>query len=410
MSKEARLMFVVTYLLVGIGTVMIYSASGVMAHDWHGNEYFFLIRQILYVTLGTIGFFIASSLPMEFYKKNARAFMLMAIMLLMTVYMPVIGHSAGGARRWIHLGGFQFQPVEFAKLACCIYLADYLGRKIAWVQKGDVKVFFPPLILIGLTCGLTILEPDLGSVAFMVMTTCIIFFLAGLQLRYVFGALAVLMPALYFLIIRVPYRLSRLEAYLNPWEDPLGSGFQIIQSFLAFASGGIHGVGLGQSTQKLFYLPSSHNDFILAVIGEELGLIGILCVLALYLVFFFCCIRMARKADQPPDRPADGVSYDGRDGAGADEGFAAAFYQLRRKFDRGESYRRRDPHVRGSPQDTPFLTWTASTLRAGKIKRRILASGCVWRSMRVPREGMCFPRSLLAKAFAGAILTPGSNS
>jgi cell division protein FtsW len=217
----------------------------------------------------------------------------------MSVYLPVIGHSAGGARRWIHLGAFQFQPVEFAKLACCIYLADYLGRKIATVQKGDVLIFLPPLILIGLVCGLTLLEPDLGSVAFMVMLTSVIFFVAGLQLRYVIGAVSLLLPSLYFLIIRVPYRLARLEAYLNPWEDPQGSGFQIIQSFLAFASGGIHGVGLGQSTQKLFYLPSSHNDFILAVIGEELGMIGVFSVMALYLIFFLCCIRMARKTEQP---------------------------------------------------------------------------------------------------------------
>ena len=298
MSKEARLLFVVTYLLVGIGIVMIYSASGVLAHDWHGNEFFFLIRQVLYVLIGTIGFFIASMLPVNFYKQNARAFMLLAIFLLMAVFLPVIGHSAGGARRWIHLGAFQFQPVEFAKLACCVYLADYLGRKIAWVQKGDVAVFVPPLILIGIVCVLTILEPDLGSVAFIVMTMSILFFVSGLQLRYVLGALAIILPAFYFLIIRVPYRLSRLEAYLNPWEDPLGSGFQIIQSFLAFASGGISGVGLGQSTQKLFYLPSSHNDFILAVIGEELGLIGVMIVVVLYVLFFLCCIRMARKADQ----------------------------------------------------------------------------------------------------------------
>jgi len=299
MSKEARLIFIVTYLLVGLGVVMIYSASGVLAHDRYGNELFFLIRQGLYVILGTIGFFIAATLPVDFYKKNARAFMLLAIMLLIAVFLPVIGHTAGGARRWLHIGGFQFQPVEFAKLACCIYLADYIGRKIAIVQKGDIRVFVPPLILIGLVCGLTLLEPDLGSVAFIVMMTSVILFVSGLQLRYVFGALAVLLPALYFLIIRVPYRLSRLEAYLNPWEDPQGSGFQIIQSFLAFASGGVRGVGLGQSTQKLFYLPSSHNDFILAVIGEELGLIGVMFVIALYGLFFFCCIRMARRADQP---------------------------------------------------------------------------------------------------------------
>ncbi|HNX69359.1 MAG TPA: putative lipid II flippase FtsW [Candidatus Omnitrophota bacterium] len=299
MSKEARLLFIVTFLLVGLGIVMIYSSSGVLAHEKYGNPQYYLVRQLFYVFLGSVGFFIAAALPLKFYKDNARAFMLLAILLLMTVYLPVIGHSAGGARRWIHLGAFQFQPVEFAKLACCIYLADYISRKIAWIQKGDMLVFLPPLILIGMVCVLTILEPDLGSVAFIVMMTSVVFFVSGLQLRYVAGALAVLIPALYFLIIRVPYRLSRLEAYLNPWEDPQGSGFQIIQSFLAFASGGWHGVGLGQSTQKLFYLPSSHNDFILAVIGEELGIAGVLGVIALYVIFFLCTIRMARKTDQP---------------------------------------------------------------------------------------------------------------
>lgn len=299
MSKEARFLFVLTYLLVAIGIVMIYSSSAVLAHERYGNAQYFLFRQFFYVLLGTVGFFVAAALPIKFYKQHARAFMLLAILLLMTVYLPVIGHSAGGARRWIHLGGFQFQPVEFAKLACCIYLADYLSRKIAWVQKGHIAVFVPPLVLIGVVCILTLLEPDLGSVAFIVMTTSIIFFVSGIRLRYVVGAIMVLLPALYFLIIRVPYRLARLEAYLNPWEDPQRTGFQIIQSFLAFASGGIGGVGLGQSTQKLFYLPSSHNDFILAVIGEEMGFIGVMVVILLYLFFFICCIRMARKADQP---------------------------------------------------------------------------------------------------------------
>ncbi|MBU9889894.1 MAG: putative lipid II flippase FtsW [Candidatus Omnitrophica bacterium] len=299
MSKEARLLFLVTYLLVSIGIVMVYSSSAVLAHDWHGNAQFFLIRQFAYVVIGSIGFFAAAAMPMDFYKRNARAFILLAIMLLMTVYLPGIGRTAGGARRWIHLGPVQFQPVEFAKLACCVYLADYLGRKIARVQKGEILVFVPPLILIGVVCLLTLLEPDLGSVAFIVMMTSTVCFVAGIQLRYVMGAVAVFVPALYFLIIRVPYRLSRLEAYLNPWEDPLGSGFQIIQSFLAFASGGLSGVGLGQSTQKLFYLPSSHNDFILAVIGEETGFLGLMAVMVLYLTFFVCCIRMARRTEQP---------------------------------------------------------------------------------------------------------------
>lgn len=298
-SKETRFLFIITYLLTAIGVVMIYSSSAVLAHERYGNAQFFLVRQLFYVLLGTIGFFVAAVLPVKFYRQHARALILLAIFLLITVYLPVIGHSAGGARRWIHIGGIQFQPVEFAKLACCIYLADYLSRKIALIKKGHIGVFFPPLVLIGIVCGLTLLEPDLGSVAFITMMTAVVFFVSGIQLRYVIGALTVFLPVFYFLIIRVPYRLSRLEAYLNPWEDPQGSGFQIIQSFLAFASGGLHGVGLGQSTQKLFYLPSSHNDFILAVIGEELGFIGVIAVMLLYLLFLACCIRMIQKTDQP---------------------------------------------------------------------------------------------------------------
>ncbi len=299
MSKEARLLFVVTYVLVGIGIVMIYSSSAVLANDWYHNAQYFLTRQVLYVLLGTVGFFIAASLPLKFYKNNSRALILLAILLLLVVYLPVIGRSAGGARRWISVAGFQFQPVEYAKLACCIYLADYLSRKIAIVRKGGVAIYIPPLIIVGILCLLTILEPDLGSTVLMVLLTVIVFFVAGIRLRYVIGVGAGLAFILYILILMKPYRISRLQAYLNPWQDPYGSGFQIIQSFLAFALGGFRGVGLGESTQKLFYLPSSHNDFILAVIAEELGLVGVMFVIGLYLVFFFCCIRMARKTDQP---------------------------------------------------------------------------------------------------------------
>lgn len=299
MSKESRFLFIITYLLVGIGIVMIYSSSAVLAHDWYGNPQFFLFRQIFYVLIGTVGFFVAATLPIKFYKMNARAFMLLAIFLLLTVYAPVIGHSAGGARRWIHIGAFQFQPVEFAKLACCIYLADYLSRKIAVVQKGEVRIFLPPVIAIGLLCFLTILEPDLGSTVMMVLLMAIIFFVAGIRLRYILGVAVLFAAGFYALILMKPYRISRLQAYLNPWQDPQGSGFQIIQSFLAFASGGLNGVGLGQSTQKLFYLPSSHNDFILAVIAEELGFIGVMVLILLYVFFFLCCIRIAKRADQP---------------------------------------------------------------------------------------------------------------
>ncbi|HPW76964.1 MAG: Lipid II flippase FtsW [Candidatus Omnitrophica bacterium ADurb.Bin292] len=299
MSRESRILFIVTYLLVAIGVVMIYSSSAILAHEKYHNAEYFLCRQIFFVLLGTVGFFVAASLPVKFYKNNARVFMLLAIFLLLAVYLPGIGRSAGGARRWIYLVGIQFQPVEFAKLACCIYLADYLSRKIAVVQKGNIGIFVPPMILTGILCLLTILEPDLGSTALLALVMAILFFLTGIRLRYVVGVAVVFAVALYALILTKPYRMSRMQAYLNPWQDPQGSGFQIIQSFLAFALGGLKGVGLGESTQKLFYLPSSHNDFILSVIAEEMGLLGVLFVTALYAIFFICCIRMTQRANQP---------------------------------------------------------------------------------------------------------------
>lgn len=278
---------------------MVYSASGVSAYAMHGDETYFLTRQLVYTFAGIVVFFMAASLPIKFYQSNARAFMFLAILLLFAVYVPVVGHSAGGAQRWLRVGPIQFQPVEFAKLACCIYLADYVSRKSAEIQTGGWKVFVPMFFLVGFVGILTLLEPDLGSFAIVAFITAIILFLGGLMIRYILSILIVFVPMFYFLIIKVPYRLSRLQAYLNPWEDPQGSGFQIIQSFLAIGSGGAWGVGLGKSSQKLFYLPSSHNDFILAILSEELGLAGILVVVLLYIAFFIASIRITKKAEQP---------------------------------------------------------------------------------------------------------------
>lgn len=302
MSREARILFIVTYILVGFGIVMIYSSTAVLSSHRYGFPQYFLMKQSLFALVGTIAFFITAGTPIRFYKKHSRALMLVSILLLFFVFLPVFGHAAGGAKRWIRLPGFQFQPVEFAKIACCIYLADYLARKMSFIGKGQISIFLPPLILIGIISVLTLLQPDLGSVAFLLFITAIIFFVVGLRMRYVFGATLVFMPIFYFLIVRVPYRLSRLQAYLNPWDDPQGSGFQIIQSFLAFALGGVHGVGLGKGAQKLFYLPSSHNDFILSIIGEELGLIGVLFVVLCYVVFFVCGLKIANRSEKVFER------------------------------------------------------------------------------------------------------------
>ena len=212
------------------------------------------------------------------------------------MYIPGIGHTAGGAQRWIGLRMINFQPAEFAKIAVCIYLSDYLSRKLKPIKKGSFLTFLPPLILVGAVCVLTLAQPDLGSTAFMLMIVSFLFFLSGIKLRYVGTALLGILPVFYLLVLRVPYRASRVTAYLNPWNDPQGSGFQIIQSFIAFGLGGVHGAGLGQGIQKLFYLPSSYNDFIFSVIAEELGMIGVFFVLAVYGIIFVCGIQMAEES------------------------------------------------------------------------------------------------------------------
>lgn len=298
MSREGRILFWASFLLVGFGLVMVYSSSAVVAAEQYGHASYFLTRQALFAALGVAAFFVVASIPLGFYKDHARAIMFLAIGLTLMVFIPGLGRSAGGARRWISLGGLNIQPAEFVKLAACLYLADYLSRKVAVVQKGVLSVYIAPAILIGLVCLLVLIQPDLGSFAFLVILTSLAFFVTGLPVKFVAIALSVLIPAFYFLIVRVPYRMKRLEAYLNPWDDPQGKGFQIIQSLLSFALGGTKGAGLGQGTQKLYYLPSGHNDFIFAVIGEELGLLGTCFVAAAFLVIFYAIIKIAARRQQ----------------------------------------------------------------------------------------------------------------
>jgi len=297
MSLPAKILFVVVYILVALGIVMTYSASAVYAAHVYGNSSYFLLRQLLFAAIGTALMFAVATTPVSFWQRNARTVIILSIFLMIMVFLPGIGRSAGGARRWISLGPVNFQPVEFAKIAVCLYLSDYLTRKTKIINKGGFTVFIPPLLLIMSICSLSLLQPDLGSCFIVLVISGILFFLAGINLVYIGMAVMVAVPALYILVVRAPYRMSRITAYLNPWQDPQGSGFQIIQSFLAFGLGGVHGAGLGQSTQKLFYLPSGYNDFIFSILGEELGLVGVLSTLVLYAVMLICGVQMSRRTD-----------------------------------------------------------------------------------------------------------------
>lgn len=287
------------FTLVAIGVVMTYSASAVYADQIFHSPTYFLRRQFFYVLLGTLMFFASASVDPEFLRRHSRLLMSIALFLLLLVFVPFLGKSAGGAKRWIQLPFFTFQPVEYAKLAMCIYLSDYLSRKRQPITKGSISIFLPPSVLLFILFGLVIIQPDLGSCVFLFLLMGILFFLSGIRIRYILLASTFLISGLVFLIWQAPYRINRITAYLDPWKDPKGTGFQIIQSFLAFGSGGIKGVGLGQSTQKLFYLPQSHTDFIFSIIGEELGLLGALAVIGLFAAFFFFGNRLAQRCHDP---------------------------------------------------------------------------------------------------------------
>lgn len=299
MSRDARAVTFIMFSLIAVGLVMTYSASAIYSDQIYGSATYFFRRQLFYLLLGSIFFGLAISIDPSDLQDRSRRLVLVAIFFLVMVFFPVIGHSAGGARRWIGLGLFNFQPVEFTKLAVCIFMSDYLSRKLKPIAEGSVSALLPPLVILGVILILLISQPDLGSCIFLLLISGILFFLAGIKLRYVAIALVPVILGLVVLIIKAPYRINRVVAFLNPWGDPAGTGFQIIQSFIAFSLGGINGVGLGQSTQKLFYLPQSYTDFIFSIIGEELGLLGTLGVLILYGSFFHVGLRISSKSKDP---------------------------------------------------------------------------------------------------------------
>ena len=287
MSRQGMALLLSMFLLIFIGIVMIYSASAIYADQNFQDSFLFLRKQILYFMIGFVCFMGAFSLKPEFLEKYSHLIVLIGIILLALVYLPSISRVSSGARRWLRLFNFNFQPAEFSKLALIIYFADYLKRKIKLIRRGDFQVLLPPLFILGVYSSLIIMQPDLGSVILLFFATAVLFFIAGIRQRYIFSFLAICSVFFYFAVIKVPYRLSRITAYLNPWEDPKGSGFQIIQSFVSFGLGGLKGVGLGASTQKLFYLPQSYTDFIYSIIAEEGGFIASVVVICIYFFMFW---------------------------------------------------------------------------------------------------------------------------
>ena len=299
MVRNIRLnLFTITAILMCIGIVMIYSSSNIYAWETYHDPAFFLKRHMAFVLIGGVLAFIMMSIDYRKLRIISRPMMGFALLLLVLVLIPGLGREVSGAQRWFRFKFLSFQPSEFANLAVIIYVADFLSRKEEQIRTFW-KGFFPPLAVLGLDAILVLMQPDLGTTVSIGMVVIIMLFVAGVRMTYLWGLLLSSLPVLYVLIFRVAYRRSRIMTFLNPWGDPKGSGFQIIQSQVALGSGGIFGTGLGHSKQKLFYLPAAHTDFIFSIIGEELGLIGTITVIILFILFIRQALKVIRNA---PDK------------------------------------------------------------------------------------------------------------
>lgn len=290
-----RLLIIATLMLVGVGVMMVYSTSYIVAMRRFGDGYFFVKKHLTYATAGLVLFVAATRVPYDTWRKLAYPALLGAAVLLIFIYVPGLGFSAGGARRWVRLGPISFQPSEPAKLAVIFFLAYSLAAKGDKIKSFSVG-FLPNILIPGIIILLILGEPDLGTSITVALLVLIMIFTAGVRLRYIFGLGLIALPFVWLVINNFAYMMNRILIFLDPWKDPEGRGFQMVQSFLAFGSGGIHGVGLGEGKQKLFFLPEAHTDFILSVIGEELGLLGVGFVIASYMLFLYCGIKIATKA------------------------------------------------------------------------------------------------------------------
>lgn len=303
-------LFIVVIILMAIGTCMVFSSSYIMAFKWYGDSYYFLKRQLIYVIIALVVFFFAIHTDYHYYKKFTLPILILSIVLLSMIYIPSIGRTAGGARRWIKIGFFSFQPSEIAKFALILYMAESLTRK----QVKDIETFIrgvlPPLIIMSVMFLLILNEPDFSTSLIILGISFIMLFIGGTRIIQLYALIIAVIPLGILILSREEYRIARLLSFLDPWKDPLDSGFHIIQSLLALGSGGIFGIGLAESKQKYFYLPDQHTDFIFSIIGEELGFIGTVVIIILFTILLWRGFRIALdSSDQFGTLLAAGITF-----------------------------------------------------------------------------------------------------
>lgn len=294
--------------VVVMGLLMMTSASIVISDKLMHQPFYFLFKQLVFLTLGVCLGAVTLQIDIAQWERNSSYLLLVVLLLLGLVLIPGVGHSVNGSMRWIGVGPLGFQISELAKFMTVIYMAGYLVRR-NWEIRTQLSGFLKPMGILGIMAFLLLKEPDFGATVVITATTLGMMFLAGMRLRHFTSLLVGVLGILAVVAISAPYRLARLTGFLNPWERPFDTGYQLTQSLIAFGRGGWFGVGLGKSIQKMFYLPEAHTDFLFAVIAEELGVMGMMVVIGLFMLLVVRIFMIGREAQRLNNHFAAFVAY-----------------------------------------------------------------------------------------------------
>ncbi|HAO20382.1 MAG TPA: putative lipid II flippase FtsW [Desulfobacteraceae bacterium] len=297
LGYDVRILFSVLFL-TGIGIVMVYSASSALALKKFGTGYYFLKKQAIFALTGLLVMGVFRYISLRILYLMTYPLIGCALFFLIAIQVSGLGFAAGGAMRWMRIGSFTFQPSEFARFVMVLYMAYSMTKKQDKLKEFSIG-FMPHVMLLGVFTMLILLQPDFGSAMILVAIGWMMMFVGGVPFKHLATSLLIFLPLACVFLFSASYRIKRLTSFLNPWQYASGEGYQIVHSLMAFGTGGFWGVGIGKGYQKLFYLPEPHTDFIFSVIGEELGLLGVILILTLYGIIVWRGFDIAKKAQDP---------------------------------------------------------------------------------------------------------------
>ncbi|MGN1295467.1 MAG: putative lipid II flippase FtsW [Bacilli bacterium] len=293
-KRQTRIIILIIILFFCLFSIfMVYEASSIWSKFKYNDEFYYLKRQLIYVVIGFVALFIGIKINMNILKKYSLIFVIITLFLLVLVLIPGIGLERGGSSSWLGFSSFSFQPSELFKIAIICYFAKNIDEN--YMRTNSIKSFIPPFIFLGIGTGLIMIQPDFGTCVVTLATVFLLLFLTKLKYRYFIIALGIGLVAMIALIVSAPYRLARITSFIDPFSDPLGSGFQIIQSLFALGPGGLLGKGVSGSVQNHYYLPEPQTDFIYSIIVEEFGFIGGFGIIVLYALLFYLCILLIKN-------------------------------------------------------------------------------------------------------------------